>query len=53
MQKLYESGKVFVSNAYVNEMFLLRACFVNFRSSEKELDLLLSMVNQLGKEMQH
>lgn len=51
MQKLYESGKVFVSNAYVNEMFLLRACFVNFRSGEKELDLLLSMVDQFAKEM--
>lgn len=51
LQKLFESGKVFVSNAYVNKMYLLRACLVNFRTSENELDLLLSLVDHYGKEL--
>lgn len=50
LQKLFESGKVFVSNAYVKEMYLLRACLVNFRTSEEDLELLISLVNKYGKE---
>ena len=50
LQKLFESSKVFVSNAYVKEMYLLRACLVNFRTSEEDLELLISLVNKYGKE---
>jgi len=52
LQKIFESGKAFVSNAYVGEMYLLRACLVNIRSSEKDLDNLLKLVNEFGLRLQ-
>ena len=50
LHKIFKSGKAFVSNAMVGEVYLLRACLVNFRTREKDLDLLLEMVNEFGED---
>ena len=51
LQKIFKSGKAFVSNAYVDDVYLLRACLVNFRTREKDLDMLLEMVNDFGTKL--
>lgn len=51
LQRIYKSGRAFVSNAYVDDVYLLRACLVNFRTREEDLDLLLEMVNAFGNEL--
>ena len=51
LHKIFHSGKAFVSNAYVNQVYLLRACLVNFRTRERDLDTLLELVDSFGKEL--
>lgn len=51
LQRIYHSGKAFVSNAFVDETYLLRACLVNFRTTEADLDLLLALVISYGEEL--
>jgi glutamate/tyrosine decarboxylase-like PLP-dependent enzyme len=48
LQEVQNSGKAFISNALVNGRYLLRACLVNFRTREKDLDILLDLVNKFG-----
>lgn len=51
LHMIFQSGKAFVSNAVVGEIYLLRACLVNFRTREKDLDLVLDMVNEFGSSI--
>lgn len=51
LHQIFLSGKAFVSNAMVGEIYLLRACLVNFRTQEKDLDLLLEMVDEFGEDI--
>jgi glutamate/tyrosine decarboxylase-like PLP-dependent enzyme len=48
--RVERSGKAFLSNAVVNGRFALRACIVNFRTSRQDVDALLPLVVQLGRE---
>jgi aromatic-L-amino-acid/L-tryptophan decarboxylase len=48
---LQREGKVFVSNARVRGRFALRACIINFRTTEADLDLLVQRVTVHGDLM--
>jgi glutamate/tyrosine decarboxylase-like PLP-dependent enzyme len=44
-----QEGRVFVSNARVRGRFALRACLVNYRTTEVDLDLLVQRVQAIGR----
>ena len=50
LSRVERSGQAFLSNAMVNGCFALRACIVNFRTSVKDLEELLSLLSRLGTE---
>jgi aromatic-L-amino-acid/L-tryptophan decarboxylase len=50
LARIEQSGKAFLSNAVVDGRFALRACIVNFRTSRQNVDALLPLVAQLGRE---
>jgi glutamate/tyrosine decarboxylase-like PLP-dependent enzyme len=45
------SGEAFLSNAYIGERFMLRACIVNFRTTLKDVAVLPPLVIRLGREL--
>ena len=48
LDEIERSGEAFLSSAVVNGRFALRACIVNFRTSEADLDTLLAAVRRAG-----
>jgi glutamate/tyrosine decarboxylase-like PLP-dependent enzyme len=48
---LQREGRVFVSNARVRGRFALRACLVNYRTTEDDLDILVQRAQALGRPM--
>jgi glutamate/tyrosine decarboxylase-like PLP-dependent enzyme len=42
------SGEAFLSNAVVNGHFALRACIVNFRTSDADIETLVALLARLG-----
>ena len=53
LTQLQESGKAFLSNAIIENRYLLRACIVNFRTEEKHIDEILQTVIDLGRCVHH
>jgi glutamate/tyrosine decarboxylase-like PLP-dependent enzyme len=51
LTRLQASGEVYLSNAVVNGKFALRACIVNFRTTLKDIEALLSIVIRMGKAL--
>ena len=51
LDHLQRSGEAFVSNAVVDEMFLLRACIVNFRTTLSDVEALPEIVIRLGRQI--
>lgn len=51
LTRLQEGGEAFVSNAVLDNRYLLRACVVNFRTSEADMDKLIEIVVRLGREV--
>jgi aromatic-L-amino-acid/L-tryptophan decarboxylase len=51
LARLNASGEAFVSNAIVDERFYLRACVVNFRTAESDMDALAELTRGLGREL--
>jgi glutamate/tyrosine decarboxylase-like PLP-dependent enzyme len=49
--RLQRGGEVFVSNAVLDGKFLLRACIVNFRTSQTDLETLVEVVLRVGHEI--
>jgi glutamate/tyrosine decarboxylase-like PLP-dependent enzyme len=45
------SGRAFVSNAHIEDRFMLRACIVNFRTTLADVELLPKLIVQLGREL--
>ncbi|MDP9206048.1 MAG: aminotransferase class V-fold PLP-dependent enzyme [Gemmatimonadota bacterium] len=45
------SGEAFLSNAFLDGRFMLRACIVNFRTTLKDVALLPGLVTRLGREL--
>lgn len=51
LNKLQSSGDVFLSNAIVHEKYCLRACIVNFRTSEKDIREVIDIVVAEGRKL--
>ena len=51
LDRIQRSGEAFVSNAVIRGQFALRACIVNFRTSEVDVDALPEIVVRLGAEV--
>jgi glutamate/tyrosine decarboxylase-like PLP-dependent enzyme len=50
LSRVERSGDAFLSNAMVNGRFALRACIVNFRTSQADIEALVRLVARLGAE---
>ena len=50
LNKLQTSGELFLSNAIVNEMYCLRACVVNFRTTEKDIKEIIEIIIGEGRK---
>jgi aromatic-L-amino-acid decarboxylase len=51
LDNLQAGGEVFLSNAVVNEKYCLRACIVNFRTSEKDIKEIIEIIIREGRKM--
>jgi glutamate/tyrosine decarboxylase-like PLP-dependent enzyme len=45
---LQKGGEAFLSNAIVNDKFLLRSCIVNFRTSQEDIEAIPEIILRLG-----
>ncbi len=50
LERLQQSGAVFLSNAVLGETFVLRACIVNFRTTLSDVEALPGIVLRIGRE---
>ena len=49
LNELQTGGELFLSNAVVNEMYCLRACIVNFRTSKKDIKEIIDIIIREGR----
>jgi aromatic-L-amino-acid decarboxylase len=45
------SGRAFVSNAHIRDLYFLRACIVNFRTSMADIQALPEVIVELGRDI--
>ena len=50
LNELQTGGELFLSNAIVNEMYCLRACVVNFRTSKKDIVEIIDIIIREGRK---
>ena len=48
---MQKSGELFVSNAMIDGIYLLRACIVNFRTTFADVQAVPEIVAKLGKKV--
>ena len=53
LSRVERGGEAFLSNAVVNGRFALRACIVNFRTSEADIEALPPLLARIGREADH
>lgn len=51
LERIQTSGEAFVSNALVGDRYALRACIVNFNTTEGDIDLMPEIVARLGRDV--
>jgi len=51
LNELQTGGELFLSNAIVNEMYCLRACVVNFRTSKKDIIEIIDIIVSEGRKI--
>ena len=51
LNELQAGGELFLSNAIVKEQYCLRACIVNFRTSEKDIYEIIDIIVKVGKKV--
>lgn len=51
LNKLQEEGEVFLSNAVIADKYCLRACIVNFRTSEKDILEVVEIIVREGRKV--
>ena len=51
LDRLQNSGEAYLSNAIINDTFLLRACVVNFRTTMNDIAALPEIVIRIGNEI--
>jgi aromatic-L-amino-acid decarboxylase len=48
---LQHNGEVFLSNAAIGDKYCLRACIVNFRTSEKDIEEIVGIIVRSGRKI--
>src|SRR6516165_8030341 len=48
LDRLQRSGETFVSNAVIEGRYLLRACIVNFHTTQTDVEVLPAIVTRIG-----
>jgi len=51
LKRIIERGRVYISNATIHGQFALRACFVNHRTTEEDVKLIVAEVVGAAKEL--
>ncbi|MDP4283671.1 MAG: pyridoxal-dependent decarboxylase [Bacteroidota bacterium] len=51
LNELQGEGEVFLSNAVVGDKYCLRACIVNFRTSQKDIEEIIEIIVRQGKQL--
>jgi len=51
LNDLQANGEVFLSNAVVGDKYCLRACIVNFRTSEKDIEETVEIIVRSGRKL--
>jgi aromatic-L-amino-acid decarboxylase len=51
MTEIQLDGRVYCSNAVLDDVFCLRACIVNFRTEAEDMDAFLDVAAELGAEL--
>ncbi|MGE5521784.1 MAG: pyridoxal phosphate-dependent decarboxylase family protein [Candidatus Dadabacteria bacterium] len=51
LNKLQQEGKVFLSNAVIGEKYCLRACIVNFRTTDKDILQVVDIIVEEGRKV--
>lgn len=49
LERVEKSGRAFLSNAVINGKFAMRACIVNFRTSDEDIEALPEIIASLGR----
>ena len=49
LDRLQRGGEVFLSNAVINERYLLRACIVNFHTEQHDVEATAEIVARVGR----
>ncbi|UKM66543.1 aminotransferase class V-fold PLP-dependent enzyme [Flavobacteriaceae bacterium GSB9] len=52
VNQLQKEGEVFLSNAIVNKKYCLRACIVNFRTTQKDIEEIINIIIRVGRKIQ-
>ncbi|WP_291868126.1 pyridoxal-dependent decarboxylase [Maribacter sp.] len=50
LNELQTGGELFLSNAIIHKMYCLRACFVNFRTSKKDISEIIEIIVREGRK---
>jgi glutamate/tyrosine decarboxylase-like PLP-dependent enzyme len=53
LAELQTGGEAFVSNAVVGGRYLLRACIVNFRTLQRDIEAMPSLIAGIGRRLDH
>jgi aromatic-L-amino-acid/L-tryptophan decarboxylase len=51
LDELQQGGETFLSNAVIHKKYCLRACIVNFRTSEKDIEETVSIIVNEGRRL--
>ena len=51
LAELQRGGEVFLSNAYVDDRYFLRACVVNFRTALSDIEAVIDAILRLGRHL--
>ena len=50
LDRVEKSGEAFLSNAVIDGKFALRACIVNFRTSEEDIEALPGILKRIAQQ---
>ncbi len=53
LNELQQGGEVFLSNALVRDMYCLRGCIVNFRTTESDIEEIIEIIVREGRKLHH
>ena len=51
LSRVQRGGEAFISNAVIDGRYLLRACVVNFRTRQSDMDFVADLLVRTGNEL--